>query len=556
LKPFLRILLYSSLTLILIAGVGLYVLRTYLQKIILHRLRAEIETTFDNYYHLEYGEIKTSLIDGDFGIKIIRPVFSTDTTQKFYLSKYPAFYFKADSIEIGKINIERLFISQSIKFDFISLDNPELTFLLGKQKPDKQSEGKPKKTRKLIDEIFFKKLQIVKGNVSILHLNDPEDTLYYGEDIDLSVINTRIPVMDPKGIYAASKIENVLFSMSNVRFYPDKSPYAFLMNELRFNAQENFLKCRKVSMQPEKSLLKMSTSSRYQKTFAKIHIGNILLRGIDFYKIGEPALSVRYAEIANSNFNLLRNRHMLLDKSAYKKSFQENLKEIELPINIDSLHFSNIHLNVTVHFPNNNPPATIRIHNMSGTLLHINNDSATSEPMQLHANATIMKTGKLVFDASFPIHNQTHTYTARISNMPFAEWNEVISRLANVQLTSGNIKQIKLKGDATSMETNGNIVFEYRDLQATVFKKTKSGDLKKAKGMTYLANGILRLHNPDKGEMIPVSKDYYFKREPWQGQIMLWVGGLLDGIEATLLNERLKKRVDEIEAEKLKTRKR
>ncbi len=545
------------LSLLLLAGIGAFILRNYLQEIILHRLQTEIEATFGNYYHLDYAEIKTSIDNNTFAIKIVQPVFSTDTLQQDFVAKYPVVFFKADSIEVGGINIQKLFISQTIELKIVALNNPNLILLLQKstQKMVDGQKEKKKKPRKLIAEIFLKNLKIEKGNVNVLHLSDPTDTLYYGENINLDVTRLRIPTLAPEGIYAASNVDNIFFSMSNVRFYPEKSPYSFFMNDIKFDAKENSLNCRQVSLYPEKSLLRMSKTSKFQKTFASIKIGNIFLRGIDYHKIGEPALNVKYAEIANSHFSLLRNKNILLNKSQYKKSLQEALLSVKLPLQIDTLQIKNIHLSIAIYFPKQTTPATIKLHHINGTILHINNDVKSRQSILLHANATIMKTGKLVFDAAFPIHKQTHTYHATISNMPFAEWNQVISQLANVQLTSGNIQNIQLKGQATAMETTGNILFEYRDLQATIYKEDKKGKLKKAKALTYLANGFLRLHNPEKGETKPVSRDYYFKREPYQGPIMLWVGGLLDGIEATLLNERLKRKVDQVEAEKVKTRK-
>lgn len=557
LKRLLKILLLTIVSLLLLAGIGAFIMRNYLQEIIMHRLQSEIEATFGNYYHLDYAEIKTSIDNNTFTIKIVKPFFSTDTLQHDFVAKYPVVFFKADSIEVGGINIQKLFISQSIELKTIALNNPNLVFLL--QKPPKKDTAaqkeKVKNPRKLIDEIVLKNLSIEKGNVNILHLSNASDTLYYGEHINISITNARIPTQAAEGIYAASKVDNIFFSMSNVRFYPEKSPYSFFMGDLKFDAKLNTLSCRKVSLYPEKSLLRMSKNSKYQKTFASIQIGNIFLRGIDYHKIGEPALNVKYAEIANSHFSLLRNKNVKLNKAQYKKSIQEALFSIKLPLKIDTLNLKNIHLSIDIYFPKQTNPATIKLHHINGTVLHIDNNKYNKKPMLLHAKATIMQTGKLVFDASFPVHKQTHTYKADITNMPFAEWNQVISRLANVQLSSGNIKHIQLNGSATSMETSGNILFEYRDLQASVYKQDKNGKLKKAKALSYITNRFLRLHNPDVGETKPVSKDYYFKREPYQGPIMLWIGGLLDGIEATLLNERLKKKVDQVEAQKVKTRK-
>jgi hypothetical protein len=557
-KRLLKRFLYVILSLLLLAGIGIYILRNYAQELILHRLQAELEATFDQFYNITFESLTTGIEGNTFTIQIIKPVFTTDTSQQYYLQKYPALFFEADTFEVGGINIPMLILGQSIELEVLKLNNPQLVVLMRKEfKPLKQDENsKQKKSRKLIRELFFEKLKIEKGNIAFIHLQNTSDTLYYGEKINLEISKARIPTLADEGIYNASKIGNILFSMSNVCFYPEKSPYSFFMDEIKFNARQNILNCRKVSVYPEKSMLSLSKTRKYQKTFAEADIGNVSLHGIDYNKIGEPALYVKHVEISNSHFSLLRNRNKLLNKSIYKKTMQELVEAVQFPLNIDTVSLKNIYVTIDIHFPDRKKPATIKLHQMKGTILHVNSSPKARLPMQLHATGVIMKTGKLTFDATFSKKHPTHTYHATITNMPFTEWNEVISRLANVELTSGKIEQIKLDGNATSLETHGNIVFEYRDLQTTVFKKDKLGNNKKAPILTYIANGFLRLHNPEVGKTIPVTKEYYYKREPYQGQIMLWVGGLLDGIEATLLNEKLKKQVDKVEEQKQENRKR
>jgi hypothetical protein len=490
-------------------------------------------------------------------IQIIQPVFKTDTSQKYYLKKFPAIFFKADTFEVGGINIRKLLFDKSIELNVFSLHNPSVVILLQPNRDTAAAEAilDQQPDNNGIYQIGLDNLHIWGGAISFIQLQRPEDTLYYGNKINIELSGVTIPTQAKEGIYKTSTIKNVLFTMSNVAFNPTKSPYSFLMNEVNFNAKKNIVTCRGVSVYPEKSLSSMSKSSRYQKTFAQININNILLRGLDYAKITESELRVNYAEIANSTLFLLRDRNIKLNKSLQKKCFQEALLDIKFPMEIDTIGLRNIHLNIMVNFPGQTDPATIRIHHINGSFLHTNNEAFSNKEIYFHATAKIMNSGDLIFDATYPINTQTHTYTASIKSMPFAEWNGVISKLSNVRIESGTIDHIALKGNATSMETTGSIVFEYRDLQATAFKNDKNGHLKKAALLTFGVNGLLRLRNPDNGESKPIRKNYYYKREPWQGQIMLWVGGLLDGIEATLLNENLKRQVDKVEAVKVKTRK-
>jgi hypothetical protein len=532
-------------------------LRSHAEDLVMRRLRVVLHTTFGSYYHLQYDSLTININYQSISLQIVNPVFTTDTSQKQYIQKYPIVFFKADTLRVNHLNIRKLLLNQSLTLETILLNNPQLSILLAPNNyTDSTNDSSNQKIvkRNLIRDFELGSLGIEKGSICFIPLIKPNDTLFYGEKINIKVIQAKLKDVGQAGIYERTQLGNILFSMRNVQLNPPKSPYAYEMDQMAFNAHKNIIKCRKVNVYPEQSLLKMSKSSRYQKTFAEVAIGNLLLRGIDYSKIAEQGLNVQYAEIANTHFQVLRNKNKLLNKSDHKKSLQEAIRNIQMPLNIDTLNLRNIFLDIAVHFPKHEEPGTIQIHQINGNLLHLTNREHPEYPLELNVTANIMKTGKLLFQASFPLDKELHTYKANISSMPFEEWNQLISKIADVQIESGNIKSIVLTGKANSMETSGNILFEYRDLQATIFKRDKNGNLKKSTVLTYATNGILRMRNPENDEGIPVSKDYYFRREAYQGQIMLWVGGLIDGIEATLLNARLKKKVDQLEAKQIQER--
>jgi hypothetical protein len=542
-------------SLVIIVGIGGYFLRKNIKEILLHRLLKEVETTFGNYYHVTYSNIELSVENSFFTINITNPVFRTDTTQKEFLTQYPPIFFKADHFMVGNINIRQLILGQTLKIEQIELANPNLLILTNTLHTHKTTETKPQKTkpnRKLITDVLVDKLTITKGDVNLIHFYNLQDTLYYGEDINLDITKAEIKTQAQEGILEASTIGNIVFSMNKVRLHPSYSPYSFWMQSIKIDVSKNTVNCRKVVVYPEKSLLKLSRKAAYQKTFAQIAIGNLFIKGIDYKKLAQKEVNIKQIELSNAHFNLLRNKEKKLNKSLVKKSFQQLLANIHVPIKIDGIKLHNLHLTFKLYFPTHKEPALIQLKHINGTLSEINTYKGHTKPIRLHATATIMNKGKLTFNATIPQHKKTHSYNGVITAMPFTDWNQVLSKMAPVKIESGMVHRIQFSGIAGTSETSGKLTLTYSNLKATIYKKQVNGELKKAKLMSLVANTFIQTNNPAKGDSLPTSTPFYFKKEPYQGQIMLWVGGLLDGIEGTLLNEKVKQKVDAVKEKKKK----
>jgi hypothetical protein len=155
---------------------------------------------------------------------------------------------------------------------------------------------------------------------------------------------------------------------------------------------------------------------------------------------------------------------------------------------------------------------------INGTVTRVNTMPGSKKAINMDLQAHIMKTGTFTFHALFPIHLETHTYQAQVNAMPFNEWNAVISKIGNVSIENGQINRIRLSGSCTSNQNKGKIIFEYSDLKCAVFKKDKSGELKKSKLMSFGGNMLIRHHNPDRPENLPLERPVQFTRHPYQGR--------------------------------------
>lgn len=555
-KRFLKVVGFSLLVLLVLAGGFAYYLKNNIKELVMHRLLSEVEATFGHYYHITYDTLDISLDNWQLGISIKNPVFSTDTTLTAYRSKYPPVFFKAQQLSIQKINVQKLMFMEQIDIRRINLEHPELLFFthtLSKQSQEQKAVSK-KEARKLIQEIRLEELVVSKGNIHFIPYENQSKTLFYGEEIAIRIHKARLFPLDSQGLLQSSKIDNLQFAMKNVKCDGLNSSYAFVMKQMDLDLKANEIKLRGTSMVPQTSLIALSRNHKYQKTFAKMDIGNIHIKGLDFKKLLNKELNIQSLEIADASFVLLKNKEKLLNKSIRKSTFQEIINNINVPIKIEALKLKNLFLTFKLQFPNHPQPAIIQLKNINGTVSEINNYKGQKKTIHLNAKATIMKTGKLQFSATIPLHAKDHLFNGTITNMPFHEWNQVISMVAPVQIESGNIKKVTFKGIAKPMESNGTLVFEYSDLKAAVYRKNKSNTLKKSKLLSFSANQVIRTDNPAKGETKAEPVPFHFEREPYQGQVMLWIGGIMDGMGAHMFPDIVKNKMDEKLKEKRKRR--
>ena len=536
---------------IVIIFIALYVFSKPLQKLILHRLLVEIEATFGNYYHLEYDKIDLDINHKKFSITLVNPKFTTDTTQKQFIQKYPPVFFIADTVAVLGIDIKSLYFAQTVNVENVFFSNPELSYLLTNN--DSLEAAQPTtQNRKQIAEISINEIKINKGNISFMPLSNTADTVYYGEQIDLLLSKLYIPLKDTMAIIKTSTIDNLVFAMSNVQFKPKQSVYSYFMKHLSINLNENIVLAESINTIPNVSLLKMSRKEQYQKTFAKATIGNIVINYIDFKKLINGEIDIKKLEVANSKITLLRNKEKEIDTHDYKYSLQHHLKNLGYRLKIDSVVLKNLAIDFILKFSNHPESAVIPIKNIKGLLTNVTNHIESKSKIKLTASGNIFNKGKLQFNAAFPVQQNTHTYKATIGTMPFYEWNSLINKISPVNISDGKINQIIIEGQATDFETNGTIIFTYSDLEVQVNKTDKKGATKKSKLVSYFANKLIYESNPRKVNEMPETFSYYFKRELYQGQMMLWIGGLVEGMQATLLKKGIKQKVDKMEAEKQK----
>lgn len=551
-KRGLKIVMVSLLLLLATATITALFFKKQLQKLVLHRLLAEVETTFGHYYKLEFDDLQTSLDFSHFSIRLIKPVFSTDTLQGAFLNRYPPIYFSADSLLVNGFNLSSLFFGKNIRLQEIVLANPSLLLLTRDSSRHDNRQGLPKRRRKLIENVILRRLRIADGDIRVLNTHRLRDTVYYGKAIDLTLTDARLALQQTGHLIDQIQLKTLVFAMEKVVIQPINAVYAFEMERLIYDLAGDSIHGKNMHFLPDRSLFSLSQQATYQKTFAKIALGDVALFGINYRALEERRVEVRKVSLRHARFFLLRNKNKVADPKLLKKSFRQALAALPVKLHIDSLLLVDMQLEYQLYLPDKSQPAIISLTKANGLITQLHNLDNPKLLTQLRLKSRIMANGKLDFRATFTPGRAEHSFEGQIFSMPFSDWNQVIAQMAPVQVISGTIDDIRFSGTAGDMASKGNIVFRYHDLRAGVNRTNKAGEVRKSSVLSGVANFILRENNPPKGKTEAESHVFNFRREPWQGPVMLWVGGLLDGMEATLLSEKNKARLATVKLKRKK----
>lgn len=549
----LKIVLYALLLLLVVAITTVFLFKEQLQQRVLRRLLAEIETTFGNYYQLEVKELQTSLDFTNFSLRLIQPVFTTDTLQRDYSNRYPPIFFQADSVLVSGLNLRSLFFGKDIRLHEIILSNPSLKLFSHDSTKNDNFQTKANNKRKRIDNISLAQLRIEAGDISLLNVHRQMDTLYYGESIDLTLGQTNLALQQSGPFLKQLRLKSLVFAMENVEIRPIGTAYAFEMERLIFDLAGDSLSGKNMKLLPDRSLLQLSRQADYQKTFAKIALGDIAVHGINFPALANNQVELKKVVLDNARFFLLRNKNKVTDPKLFKKSIRQTLADLPVQLHIDSLLIKNMQLEFQLYMPGKSKPAIVRLDRANGLITQLHNKSSSKVLTHLSLKSRIMAHGKLDFQATFTPGKLEHSFKGKIYAMPFSDWNQVVAQMAPLQISSGSIDGIQFSGMAGDMESRGKIIFRYHNLRAELSRTDKSGRIRKANLLSSATNLMLYESNPRTGKQLPDAQSFHFRREAWQGPVMLWVGGLLDGMEATLLSEKKRARLRSMQQKRQKS---
>ena len=392
----------------------------------------------------------------------------------------------------------------------------------------KDSSGSKNRTIKInhvdISDVEFHYLTIKE--------NKPDTLFSTLIDVDMYNLNTDSS--------ATSSYYSSFFSFDAINFIAKKGAlsvgegiYSLTFNTLKFDSEHPDLKVSQTKFFSPYSRYEIGQQTGVETDWYDIEIDDIELNDIRLQKLlRDTVLNFAHSSISGLDANIFRDKRLPFPEKPDTKLPAELVQSIPFAIRSDSLVISKSNIVFEEHGEESEDAGFVTFKNLYAKLENISNsDSLQKQPMKLAASADVMNKAKLNVNFVFtvPALKQPSKVSGSLKPVKFSAFNPMLKPYVGVNIQSGEIRQLDFNFGYTNFQSNGDIIFEYDNLDFVMFNKKNNS---KKLVFTFLANTFVvsKQNLPEndsykKGEIL-------HERNPKKSVFSYWWKSLMNGIKS------------------------
>lgn len=536
-KKFLRIFTISIVSLLLVS-ISLFFI--FLDSIIESRIKSLIEKKFGSYYTLSFDDIEKDIRITNMTFVVNHPKFVTDTSDFENMERYPVIFFEAKELRIENLNTWDVLLGSDLELESLILSEPQLDFYTTKGVQQKTtSKAQEGRNNALLNQIKVENLAIENGTVNIVDF-DSKHLLLSNESTDITIETPVFNLNQMDDIASAFQFEKFNISSSQTRFTPKNSIYSFSLDTLSIQSHLNAMALKRIAISTKESLKEESEKLNSQRELVNIIVSKIDIFNFDFNDlIYNQEIDIQKIVIAESDFDIFKNKTTTAYPHFTKSVLNKMIRKVPFPFSVDTIDMESSHLTFELMNSKAVTPAKINLVDVSGTIFNFNNDLQRQDTLQIECQTRFMNVGDLAFEVKIAVHDSVDNYQefkGTLGKMNYSEFNPIIQNFINIKIREGTIDHLAFYGTCTKEKSKGYVEFAYSDLKIDVYSLTDKTEEKKNKFLSFISGIAYYNNNPTK--LRPMERKYFsFTKKDHQGSVMMWVGGILDGMLKTILKD-------------------
>lgn len=496
------------------------------------KISTELYKVFGNYYTLSYDEIDFEFGWKSVSINLINVDLKSDTTIKD--QRFLPIFFNAKSLKVSDFKALKLWLNHKIEFGQLELLQPQLQLFSTNKKENQNQEKNGINNFNL----SFDELKIDSASFIFFKEYNKKDTLFNAKLFSLKMNSISFNPTPGMALHKGINWDSLKLAFQNIDFHPDFLPYSLKINNINYASNEDLFELNNCSFYPNKSLRKLALEEKYQKVFSDVFIPALIIKGFKSDSLRNDRILIRELVFEKPEILLLKDKNKPINPYLEKMDLQYYLNKIKYQVQIDSIIFHKAEINTLLINKGDVKPINILVNKLNGSIIGFKSGAKDQEKMILKAEGNFLGITKILVSAEFPLKSHLHNYMINIAGFDFHKLNPLIAHFFPLEIEAGKVKSISLFGVCDDKHNRGFIDFEYNNLDLKIYKK-RNGKLKKANLLSFAANKIIYDSNPRKGKTLERYK-FSFEKKKFQGPIMLWIGGLAEGVKETILPEKIK----------------
>lgn len=533
--------LIGFLTLIaLISGLAIY-LNYYWKPIIAERIKEVIHQSTDGLYRIEFDNVRMNFVTGRMNILNIR--FTPDTlvynamkrdsiaprhlytvvVAKLILKRIKPWkvYFDRD-LEMGSIEIDR----PSLELNFTDLKNNNGT-LKGNKRTAYQRLAPYLKSVK-IGDIIFKNADFKYIDKS---LNGRKETTLKSLYIKISdLLIDSASQFDKSRLYYTRDIYAELMGYNTITL--DKN-YSVQIKELRASTAGAYFRMNRIRVVPRFGEMEFSRRFKFQKPRYTVNIEDLQLNKIDYELLNrERRISASSLILSRANLSIFLNRQ--IPDSIRNKGMnfpQIALQRFNLNTTVDSVLLHNSRVDYSEYNPSSLRKGKVTFSQINGTITNLTNDSINlikNKYSDVKLTSLLMDRGRLDATMKFNLNDPggVFEYAGRLGNIDAGLLNSAIRPLSLIEIKSGFIDKMIVKGTGSLKGVRGKLTCYYKDLKIALLEMSGKTVRLKRKGIASIFANILIIKDDNPSPGAPVRTSNFLFNRPQHSSFfnMIWKG--------------------------------
>jgi len=296
---------------------------------------------------------------------------------------------------------------------------------------------------------------------------------------------------------------------------------------------------------PRYKKFQFSRKKGYRTSRHSLKIDKIIFKDINFKDFFEnQRFYTRSLTVENPLFDSFRDKNMPKNPKRKRKKYpQELLRELKFKLRIDDIKVSGGRIVYTELPINGKKSGKIFFNDIQANLKNVTNyPGLLKKKISIKMTAAAKIMGKSIFRTklTIPVNNKKNLFmfSGSLEKTDLKIFNPMLLNNAHFRIDSGIVNQLNFSARADSSKAEGEMKLLYNNLKISIFKK--EGEHTKRKIYSFLANVIIRKHNPKPGKSLRIGKIFYKREKPISMLKYIWKS-LISGGQSSIGLKRSKK---------------
>lgn len=487
----------------------------------------------------DVGSVSVRLIGRRVSIKEVR--ITTDSLRPVDAAQpvpYADVYLK--KLVLRGIHFKKRDSSTFIRAKALTMDLPHLFADVKTPDTKKTSAGEEKSKPAKNKSPLFTHLEV--GEID-LRLGEVYGRQYQGKDtVSYALRDFRFKVDDldirtrPDTLFPVCNCRDMQLSFASFRNKFAENSQLLEVDTFSLSGQEGRLAVEAIRLLPQYSMEEFAIKTKKHTDWTKIQVGKVVCLGWDMQRMmSGQMLQIDSVEIRGAHISSFKNRKIEQAKRV-KRLFYESVQQFPLPLAIRRIRLDDIHVVYKELAEKGISPGTVTFDQLKGTFYDLTNIVRAEQPyFTLKAEGKLMDKGKLQATFLLPVDSLKPHFEVegRLGKMSMLSLNQMIEPLAKIQITSGEIDEMKFKIAGNSHTAQVHMLFLYQDLKIRIMKE-KDGHLKVRSFLSTLANGLIATANNPGRNGQPRTADGKAERDIYRSQFNYLWRTLMAGLKESI----------------------